>query len=308
MRRPIGVRSLRPKRVGTGDQMSATLNEPIAANDSADGALAEPGPSRHERAVANTLSWADQAAAYGEYAEALAWLNTLDAIGSPLPEAYAAKRPAWAQACAARTRLSAARKRLQLEEPRETRRMLALSQDLETAPGMAALLDRALEGAMTLLGTDLGNVQMRHPTNGALTIATSSGFGSEFLEYFAVVVDDSSACGRALQQRSQTVIVDVNEDPGFAPHREIAAASRFRAVQSTPIVDPTGRLHGVISTHFHGCHRPSPAQMQLIDWYSERIGAALTRSQHTRQRLLPRPCERLQPDEAAHDGAAEVAA
>lgn len=253
------------------------LTEPISAGDAVGHASADPGRSKHERAVAGTLGSADKAAAAGEYAEALAWLDALEAIGDQIPEAYAAKRPVWAHACAVRAELIVARRRLGLEEPRATQRMLALSEDLETASQMPVLLDRALEGAMALLGTDLGNVQIRHPASGALTIATSSGFDSEFLEYFAVVDDESSACGRAAQQRSQTVIVDVNDDPGFAPHREIAAASRFRAVQSTPIVDPAGRLHGVISTHFRDRHRPSPAQMQLIDWYGERIGAALAR-------------------------------
>jgi hypothetical protein len=256
------------------------LSELIPGGAVLDQASADRGRSRHERAVANTLSWADHAAAYGEYAEALAWLETLEAIGAQLPEVYAAKRLVWARACAARAELSATRKRLLLDEPRATRRMLALSRDVERASEMPVLLDRALEGAMALLGTELGNVQIRDPTSGALTIATSSGFGSEFLEYFAVVDDDSSACGRAAQQRAQTVIVDVDEDPEFAPHREIAAASRFRAVQSTPIVDPTGRLHGVISTHFRDRHRSAPRQMQLIDWYSERIGAALACSHH----------------------------
>ena len=131
---------------------------------------------------------------------------------------------------------------------------------------------------MALLGAELGNVQINDPDSRALRIATSSGFDDEFLEYFAVVDDDSSACGRALEQRSQTVIVDVNEDPEFAPHREIAASSRFRAVQSTPIVDPSGRLHGMISTHFPKSHRPSPQQLQLMQWFSERVGAAMATS------------------------------
>lgn len=262
------------------------MTEPIPAGAALDRSVSDPGQARHERAVANTLSWADRAAANGEYAEALAWLDTLEAIGAKLPDLYLAKRPVWARASASRVKLNVMRKRLLLNEPRATQHMLALSQQFETAAQMPALLDRALDGAMDLLGTDLGNVQIRRPTSGALTIATSSGFDSEFLEYFAVVVDDSSACGRAAQQRSQTVIFDVNEDPGFSAHREIAAASRFRAVQSTPIVDRSGRLHGVISTHFRDRHRPSPAQMQLIDWYSERIGAALARFDHTSRALL----------------------
>ena len=44
---------------------------------------------------------------------------------------------------------------------------------------------------------------------------------------------------------AQLVISDVTTDPGFGPHREIAAASGFRAVQSTPLIDEAGRLVGV---------------------------------------------------------------
>lgn len=251
------------------------MTKPIPATAALDRSFADPSRSRHEQAVANTLSLADSAAAQGDYAEALAWLTTLDAIGDRLPNLYAAKRVAWAHEYRARLAVSAARARLRLAAPKATQRMLELSRDLETAPGTSVLLDRALEGAMSLLGADLGNVQVKEPGSDALTIATSSGFDSEFLEYFAVVADDSSACGRAAQQRSQTVIVDVREDPAFAPHREIAAAAGFRAVQSTPIVDPGGGLHGVISTHFPATHLPCPAQMELIGWYSECVGAAL---------------------------------
>jgi hypothetical protein len=47
-----------------------------------------------------------------------------------------------------------------------------------------------------------------------LKIVTQAGFGPEFLEYFAVVDDDASACGRAAQEGAQVVIVDVNADAG----------------------------------------------------------------------------------------------
>lgn len=44
----------------------------------------------------------------------------------------------------------------------------------------------------------------------------------------------------ALKRCAQTVVADVRSDPGFAPHREIAAAG-FRAVQSTPLTHYAGR-------------------------------------------------------------------
>jgi len=238
-------------------------------------ARSDPRRSKHERAVANTLDWADRAAANGEYAEALAWLEMLDAIEAGLPPACIERRSSWARAAVAIAEEEAERGLLALAEPNATERILALGHELEALSDAQLLLDRALEGATAFLGTDLGNIQLRDGQSGALAIATSSGFDSEFLQYFATVEDDGPACGRAAQNRSQVVIPDVQEDPGFAPHRDIARASGFRAVQSTPIVDPTGVLRGMISTHFRDRHCPSPSQLLLIDWLGARVGASL---------------------------------
>jgi hypothetical protein len=120
------------------------------------------------------------------------------------------------------------------------------------ALALGALLDEVLEFALTSLHAERGNVQLADPATGALTIAAQRGFGPEFAEYFAAVTDDGSACGRAARHHAQVVITDVTTDPGFAPHREIALASGFRAVQSTPLVNRAGYLVGMLSTHYPG--------------------------------------------------------
>ncbi len=51
--------------------------------------------ARHQRAVANTLAWADEAAQSGRYSDALSWLSTVESIGEVLPDEYLAKRSAW---------------------------------------------------------------------------------------------------------------------------------------------------------------------------------------------------------------------
>ena len=86
---------------------------------------------------------------------------------------------------------------------------------------------------------------------------------------------DSSACGRAAQVYAQTVISDVRRDPLFAPHRKIAAATGFRAVESTPIIDRGGQLLGVLSTHCRRPRRASRRELLLAEWYANRIGTAL---------------------------------
>jgi GAF domain-containing protein len=123
-------------------------------------------------------------------------------------------------------------------------------------------VDRVLDAALALSAAERGNVQIREPT-GELRIAAQRGFTRDFLDHFAVVDNDGSACGRAAEKAAQTVIVDVNEDPDFEPHRSIAAASGFRAVVSTPLISDSG-LVGVVSTHFPRQHRPSAHELRSL--------------------------------------------
>ena len=140
------------------------------------------------------------------------------------------------------------------------------------------LLPRVLDGALALTGADFGNIQLLDPVTGSLRIVTQSGFSSEFLEYFAVVDDTYSACGRAAQAGAQAVIADVTADPGFAPHRDIAAASGFRAVQSTPLADYAGRLIGMVSTHFRHPYRPPARDLKIMELYADFACEAVARN------------------------------
>jgi GAF domain-containing protein len=104
---------------------------------------------------------------------------------------------------------------------------------------------------------------------------TSAGFGKEFLDHFAVVDDDRSACGRAASRGTQLIISDVITDRAFEPHREVAAASGFRAVQSTPVVDKAGWAVGVVSTHYPRPYAPPARDMLIIKRYAGLIGQIL---------------------------------
>ena len=165
-----------------------------------------------------------------------------------------------------------------LHEPRGMRRLHKLTKDLGTISRLDSLLPAVLEGALSLMKADLGNIQIVDPAAGALRIVTQAGFGPEFLEHFAVVGDgDGSACGRAATQRAQTVVADVRSDPDFAPHRDIAGSSGFQGVQSTPLVDYAGHLIGMVSTHFRRPYRPADRELRIMEIYSDLAGEAVTR-------------------------------
>jgi hypothetical protein len=55
---------------------------------------------RHLAAVARSLGWAQESAARGDYADALGWVQMVEAIGDLIPEEYEIKRRAWRDALA----------------------------------------------------------------------------------------------------------------------------------------------------------------------------------------------------------------
>ena len=160
--------------------------------------------------------------------------------------------------------------------PRAAQVLDGVLRDLPAASTLGALLDEVLEFALTLLRAERGNVQLADPATGALRIAAQRGFGAEFVAYFAAVTDDRSACGRAAQHHAQVVITDVTTDPGFAPHRDIALASGFRAVQSTPLVDRAGHLVGMLSTHYPRPTTPPRRDLQIMSRFGALAGESLS--------------------------------
>lgn len=56
------------------------------------------GPDRHLAAVSRSLGWAQESAERGDYTDALAWVQVVEATGSKLPPGYHAKRRAWLDA------------------------------------------------------------------------------------------------------------------------------------------------------------------------------------------------------------------
>jgi GAF domain-containing protein len=153
--------------------------------------------------------------------------------------------------------------------------LAVLGELLGSVDSPMAGLDRVLAAALALSAAERGNVQIREPT-GELRIAAQRGFSRDFLDHFAVVDNDGSACGRAAEKAAQTVIIDVTKDPAFEPHRSIAAASGFRAVVSTPLISDSG-LGGVVSAHFPRPHRPSAHELRSLRQLGQIAGTALSR-------------------------------
>src|SRR5262249_821325 len=145
---------------------------------------------------------------------------------------------------------------------------------------LSMALDDTLENAIVTVGSDFGNIQLCNSQIGALEIVAQRGFRQDFLDYFRTVrVDEGSACAQAMQSGKRIIIEDVNLDPIYEPHRHVAAAAGYRAVQSTPLKSHDGNILGMLSTHFRTPHRLSERDQRLLDLYARHAGDLIQRIQ-----------------------------
>jgi hypothetical protein len=128
-------------------------------------------------------------------------------------------------------------------------------------------ISQLLESAIQATCADFGNVQLVDPSQHALRIVAHHGFGKEFLEYFKAVSSGEFCCGAALKKRSRVVVSDVASDPLFRDGvcKGVMLRAKARSCQSSPLVDGTGRLVGVVSTHFNRPQEFSPTFWRPLD-------------------------------------------
>lgn len=154
-------------------------------------------------------------------------------------------------------------------------------------------LQEMLVAVIELLSADKGNIQLLNGDTQCLTIAVQRGFGEEFLGAFREVSDQGhSACARALRLRERTIIEDIELDLEYEPLRPLARAAGYRAVASTPLAGADGTRLGVVSTHFHGVHRPTIQELRRLDLYLRQASDFIQRCQmeealrHSQEALL----------------------
>ena len=149
--------------------------------------------------------------------------------------------------------------------------------DVDRWSSFTAHLQGLLHAAITADGASKGNVQLFNPYLDGLQIVAHQGFDKPFLQQFGIVRwDEPTACGRAYRFGLRVVIPDISLDRFYAPYRSIAQASGYRAVQSTPIIQPGGSVIGVLSTHFPHSHEWSETAQRSLDHSASKVAASVS--------------------------------
>jgi PAS domain S-box-containing protein len=161
-----------------------------------------------------------------------------------------------------------------------TKRLHSLSLRLGSADHLPSALEDLLDNAIASCNADFGHIQLYDPQTGGLEIVAQRGFQQELLDsLYRPRIYDGSAVSRAFQNGERIVIADVSTDSAFAPLRGIAAATGFRAVQSTPLKTHDGQIVGILSTYFRNPHRLSERDERSLDLYARHAADLIERFQ-----------------------------
>jgi DNA-binding NarL/FixJ family response regulator len=113
-------------------------------------------------------------------------------------------------------------------------------------------LSEFLASIIKVTGADFGNVQLFDSSNRVLRLAAQYGFEREFLDYFDTVgLKHGCACSKAMKNRSRILVTDVATDELFSNEsRGVLLRANVSSIHSTPLIDPLGRIVGMVSVHY----------------------------------------------------------
>ena len=128
------------------------------------------------------------------------------------------------------------------------------------------LLGGVIAAAIVLTRADFGVVQLLDDC-GRLGTVAQRGLYPDWIAYWDDAANDHEACRVVLTLKRPVIIEDVESSPLFvdSPALEIHRRVGVRAVQCTPMLEPTGRTLGILSTLCRRPHRPSRENLKVLD-------------------------------------------
>ncbi len=128
----------------------------------------------------------------------------------------------------------------------------------------------------------MGSMQVFHPERGELRLLAERGFHPESAAYWQWVrLDSGSTCGMALTAGCRVVVPDIETCDAMVGTGDLRAyrQSGIRAVQSTPLVARSGRLLGMISTHWRKPYRPTERELLPLDVLARQAADLIERNE-----------------------------
>ena len=146
---------------------------------------------------------------------------------------------------------------------------------------LSAVLAEIVQTAIAITGAAKGHLQLFDKNLGRLVIAAHHDFKQPFLDFWNTVEEGKGACGTALKSGERVIVEDVTLSPifMFTPALDVLLQAGVRAVQSTPVLDQSGKLVAVFSTHFDVPRRLDERTLRLLDLLAAETASIIERAQ-----------------------------
>ena len=147
---------------------------------------------------------------------------------------------------------------------------------------LEALYERVLDAAVYLMRADVGSMQRYDPERDELRLLATRGFPAEAIAFWDRVNRNSgTSCGMALSIGRRVVVPDVECEDFMAGSADLEVARQvgLRAMHSTPLISRTGRLLGMISSHWQKPHSPAEHELRALDVLARQAADLIERVQ-----------------------------
>ena len=142
---------------------------------------------------------------------------------------------------------------------------------------LRAWFEEVLDAAIEFTEADFGCIQLVDESNHVLRMVVQRGFSRETVRNFKEVQGGQASCGTAMQRLRRVIVENVEHDPIFRDPalRELMLKANARAMQSTPLFGRSGKLVGMISTHYRVPRRPPSRGLRYLDLLAWQIQSQL---------------------------------
>jgi PAS domain S-box-containing protein len=149
-----------------------------------------------------------------------------------------------------------------------TQQLQKISTQLIQENDVQALYEQILDAAVAIMRSDMASMHVVDEGQNALRMLAARGFDAAFYKAFELNRPDTrTSCSVARRVGHRVLVPDVETcefivgTPALEDHRRTG----IRSVQSMPLISRSGRMLGMISTHWRRPHQPAEHELRLLD-------------------------------------------
>ncbi len=150
---------------------------------------------------------------------------------------------------------------------RDTQLLRELGVRLVTEGDVQTLYQEILSVAIALTHSDAGSVQILDDATQDLLLLATQGLDHTMTDHFyRINVSSNTPCGIALRTGERSFAdfdVLASQDPDDS--LRVFVEGGLLSAQSTPLITRSGRVIGIVSTHWRDHHRPTERELRFLD-------------------------------------------